>query len=219
MKKLWIIGIFAALALIVFGVVGFAYAQSQNTRTPTNSANYGPGMMGAGVRSGNAGRGMMGAGPRSGNVGRAGNGMMGNLGANQTNQNGYACPFADGDESGNYGPLHTYMLNAFAQALGLTPDELNTRLQAGDTLWVIAQEKGMTAEQFQTMVTTARTTALNQAVTEGVITQAQADVMLERMNTMMGEGFGPGYGGMMNGGNGVGFGGCPHSGGRGNNQP
>jgi hypothetical protein len=207
MKKLWIIGIFAALALIVFGVAGFAYAQSQNPRTPSNSTSYGRGMMGAGARSGNAGRGMMGAGVQSGNAGQAGNGMMGNSGANQ---NGYACPFADGDESGNYGPLHTYMLNAFAQALGLTPEELNTRLQAGDTLWVIAQEKGMTAEQFQAMVTTARTTALNQAVTDGVITQAQADSMLQRMNTMMGNGFGPGYGGMMNGGNGAG---------RSNNQP
>lgn len=202
MKKLWIIGIFFALALIVFGAVGFAYAQSQdNTPTSTPSTSSGPGMMGRGLQSGNPGR--------------AGNGMMGNRGASQ---NGYACPFADGDEAGEYGPLHTYMLNAFAQALGLTPEELTTRLQAGDTLWVIAQEKGMTAEQFQQMMTTARTTALNLAVTDGVITQAQADFMLQRMNTMMGNGFGPGFGGGR-GMNGAGMGGCPFNGGQRNNQP
>ncbi len=203
MKKLWIIGIFTALALIIFGIAGFAYAQSQDPVTPTPTASFGPGMMGGRVQPGNNGR--------------ASNWMMGNRLANQ---NGYTCPFADGDETGEFGPLHTYMINAFAQALGLTPEALNTRLQAGDTLWVIAQEKGMTTEQFQQMITTARTTALNQAVADGVITQAQADFMLSRMNTIMGNGFGPGYGGGNGARNGAGMmGGCPFGGGRGNNQP
>ena len=66
----------------------------------------------------------------------------------------------------------------------------------------------MTTEQFQELMTTARTEAINQAVADGVITQAQGDYMLERMETMMGNGAGFGFG--------MGNGGCR---GRGNNQP
>ena len=176
MKKIWIIGTLAALALIAFGVVGYAYAQSQDFDSPNGATGYGCGMFGAGSGQGNGGR--------------MGRGMMGNRGNNQGQA---GCPFADGDE-GEYGPLHDYMYNAFAQALGLTPEELETRRLAGDTLWDIAQEQGMTTEQFQETMTTARTSAVNQAVADGVITQAQADFMLERMETMMGNGVGSGYG-------------------------
>ena len=191
MKKVWIIGTLAALALIAFGAVGYAYAQSQDTGSPITGTGYGCGMAGAGNQSGNGGR--------------MGRGMMGNR---ANNQNGASCPFADGDEDGEYGLLHDTMYNAFAQALGLTPEELETRRQAGDTLWDIAQEQGMTTEQFQETMTTARTSAINQAVADGTITQAQADFMLERMQRMAENGFGPGYG--------AGNGGC---GGRWNNQP
>ena len=198
MKKLWIIGTLAALALIVFGVVGYAYAQSQNPGSPNGAPGYGCGMLGAG--SG-----------QQGNGGRGGRGMMGN-GAN--NQGDTGCPMADGDETGTqeYGPLHDYLFKEFAQALGLTPEELETRRQAGDTLWTIAQEKGLTTEQFQEMMTTARTNAADQAVADGVLTRTQADFMLQRMEGMMDNGFGPGFG--------PGNGDCPHNrGGQDNNQP
>jgi hypothetical protein len=201
MKKIWIIGTLAAVVLITFGVVGYAYAQSQDSGSPTGGTSYGCGANGAGSQPGNGGR--------------MGRGMMGNRGSN--NQGTGACPFADGDEvdgATEYGPLHDYMLNAYAQAFGLTREELDTRLQAGDTLWVIAQGQGMTAEQFQQTMTTARTTALNLAVADGVITQEQAGFMLNRMNGMMGNGVGAGVGQ----GNGSGNGGCPHFGG-GNTQP
>ncbi len=203
MKKLWIIGTLAALALIVFGVVGYAYAQSQNPSSPNGAPGYGCGMFGNGSgqqdNGGRAGRGMM------------GNGMMGNR---SNNQGDTGCPMADGDEAGTqeYGPLHDYMFKEFAQALGITPAELETRRQAGDTLWSIAQEKGLTTEQFQEMMTTARTNAANQAVADGVITQAQADFMLQHMDSMMDNGFGPGFG--------PGNGGCPYNrGGQDNTQP
>jgi hypothetical protein len=195
MKKFWIIGTLAALALIAFVAVGYAYAQSQDSDSPNGADGYDCGMFGAGSRQGNGGR--------------MGRGMMGNRGYN--NQDGTGCPFADGDED-EYGPLHDYMSNAFAQALGLTPEELETRRLAGDTLWVIAQEQGMTTEQFQEMMTTARTGAINQAVADGVITQEQGDFMLERMERMQENGVGPGFG--------LGNGGCTRfGGGRGNNQP
>jgi hypothetical protein len=211
MKKVLIIGTLAALALIVFGVVGFAYAQSKDPGSPNAGTGYGCGMFGTGGRPKS---GLTGGRPMSGLTG--GRGMMGNRAANQGEA---GCPMLDGDEDGatedvaaEYGPLHDYMFNAFAQALGITPEELETRRQAGDTLWVIAQEKGLTAEQFQEVMTTARTNAANQAVADGVITQEQADFMLQRMGRMMGNGAGPGFG--------AGNGGCPHNrGGQQNNQP
>jgi hypothetical protein len=183
MKKLWIIGTLAALALIAFGVVGYAYAQSQDDDSPEDGISYGCGMSGTG------------------------RGMMRMFNADQGEG---SCGFANGD--GEYGPLHDYMFTAFAQALGLTPEEIETRRQAGDTLSDMVQEQNLTAEEFQELVTTARTSAINQAVADGVITQAQADFMLERMERMAENAFGPGSG--------AGNGGCRHNGGgRGNNQP
>ena len=195
MKKFWIIGTLAALALIAFGVVGYAYAQSQDSGSPNTGTGYGCGMFGAGNQSGTGGR--------------MGRGMMGNRAADQGDT---GCPMTDGDENGTaeYGLLHDYMYKAFAQALGLTPEELETRRQAGDTLWDIAQEQGMTAEQFQELMTTARTNAINHAVADGVITQEQGDFMLQHMGSMMGNGSGFG----------AGNGGCPFNrGGQQNNQP
>ncbi len=199
MKKFWIIGTLAALALIVFGVVGYAYAQSR-TPTPTppagstgnGSGTYRGGMMGGGWQG--YGGGMMGNGRQGYNGGMMGRGMMG-YGASRQGYSG--CPMADGDENGAFvcGPMHDYMINAVAQALGITPQELGTRLQTGDSPWVIAQEKGLTKEQFQEKLTTAFTTALNQAVSAGVITQAQADFMRQHMGAMLTNGFGPGFGG------------------------
>jgi hypothetical protein len=185
MKKLWIIGTLAALALIVFGVVGYAYAQSQDADSTDEDISFGCGMSGAG------------------------RGMMRMFGINRGEGN---CWFANGDENVEYGPLHDYMFLAFAQALGLTPEELETRRQAGDTLSDIVQEQNLTAEQFQELVTTARTSAINQAVADGVITQAQADFMLEHMERLAENGFGPGFD--------AGMGGCrSNRGGRGKNQP
>jgi hypothetical protein len=193
MKKLFIIGTLATLALVVFGVVGYAYAQSREPGSSNRTTGYGCGMDGAGYQQANGDR--------------QGRGMMGSsrMGYGADNQ-GYAdCPMADGDEIGmaEYAPLHDDMYAAYAQALGITPEALETRLQAGDTLWTIAQEQGLTGEQFQEMMTTTRTEAVNQAVAAGIITQAQADFMLDHMDDMMGNGYGPSFG--------PGNRGCPYS--------
>lgn len=102
--------------------------------------------------------------------------------------------------NGDYGPLHTYMFDAMADAFGLTPEDLQARHDAGDTMWTIAQELGITEERFLELMTQARTTALENAVADGVITQEQADWMLQRMTQMHANGFGPGSGGCMGGG-------------------
>lgn len=143
-----------------------------------------------------------------GGYGRMGGGMMGWRGQAQT---------------GAYGPMHTYMINALAQAFGLTPEELQARHDAGETMWDIAQAQGLSEEQFAEVMLQARTSALQQAVADGVLTQEQADWMLSRMNQMHANGFGPGTGGCTGAGpagrGGMMGGGFGRGGMRWNNQP
>lgn len=97
-----------------------------------------------------------------------------------------------GGQTGSYGPMHTYMVDAFASALEMTPEELQAELDAGKTMWTVAEEKGYSAEQFTDLMLQARTEALNAMVAAGAITQEQADWMLQRMQQMQQNGFGPG---------------------------
>jgi len=153
MKKVLVIGAVVALAIAVFGVAGFAYAQTQTPPNP-DAPFYGPGMMQRG--------------------GGFGGGMMGRWG------------------QGGYGPMHTYMVDAFAEALGVEPADLQAELDSGETMYTIAQAKGISDEDFANLWVEARTKALEASVADGVITQAQADWMLERMQWRQENGFGPG---------------------------
>lgn len=92
------------------------------------------------------------------------------------------------------GLLHDYMIDAFADALNLSPEELESRLAAGETLWQIASSEGFTAEEFSQLWIAARTSALEQAVADGVITQEQADWMIAHMEARQSAGYGPGLG-------------------------
>jgi len=78
------------------------------------------------------------------------------------------------------GYLHDYMVAALADALNLTVDEVDARIDAGDTMYDIALAEGIAVEDMQTFLTGIRTTAINAAVADGVITQAQADRMIAR---------------------------------------
>jgi hypothetical protein len=115
-----------------------------------------------------------------------GMGMMGGRGprgGNGSDQTGIA----------QDGLLHDEMVAAFAEKFGLTADELETRLEAGETMWDVASSQGMTAEAFQTLRTEVRTAVLDQAVKDGKITQEQADWMKTR-GAGMGQGMGTGMG-------------------------
>lgn len=87
------------------------------------------------------------------------------------------------------GILHDYLIAAFAEKLGLTVDEVNTRLANGETLSEIAYTEGYTLEEFQALIIEVRTIAINAAVAAGDLTQDQADWMLSH-----GFGTGPGQG-------------------------
>jgi hypothetical protein len=109
-----------------------------------------------------------------------GGGMMGGRGGRMGNQ-------AAGAQTG---PLHDEMVSAFAQKLGISVDELNARLAKGETMAQIAYSKGLTADKFTTLMTEARAQAIDEAVKNGELTQAQADWMKSRGAGMMGTGRG-----------------------------
>ncbi|MBN1148732.1 MAG: hypothetical protein JXA78_15840 [Anaerolineales bacterium] len=113
--------------------------------------------------------------------------------------------------SGAYGPMHEYMLAAFAEALDMDVEELQALLDEGKTMWELAEEQGLSDEEFRDLMIEARTKAIEQMLADGVLTQEQADWMLDRMNQMWK--FGGGLGPCPGGGWGRG------SGGRWNSQP
>lgn len=87
-------------------------------------------------------------------------------------------------------------LEAAAEALGMTPDELETQLWGGKTLADLAEEKGVALEDVRAAVEAAREQAFRdaiaQAVEEGVITQEHADWLLEGLDKGFLGGFGCG---------------------------
>lgn len=154
------------VVIVLVSLSMVGYAYAQ-TQTPPEPEQYAPGWRANG--------GMMGSG-----------GMMGG----RWNRNAQGS-----SETGEYGPMHEYMIAAMAQAFNLTPEELESRHDAGETMWEIASAQGMDAEQFQQVMLDARAQALNAAVAAGAITQEQADWMLNRMSQMGAQGFGPGSAG------------------------
>ncbi len=98
----------------------------------------------------------------------------------------------DGD--GEFGPMHETMQAAIAEALGLTVEELEAAREEGTSPWDIAQEQGLTEEEFSALMADARSAAIEQAVADGILTQEQADWMQSHWEEMQEKGFGPGSG-------------------------
>lgn len=101
-----------------------------------------------------------------------------------------------GNWSGTYGPMHDEMYDALAQGLDLTRAELDSRVAAGETPAQTAASKGISQADFAKIFTDARKAAMDQAVADGYLTQAQADRMLSHMGGRRGVGNGhcPFYG-------------------------
>lgn len=97
------------------------------------------------------------------------------------------------------GIMHDAMVASFAEKLGMTAEELQARLDDGDTMWQVAEEKDMTLEEFRTAMTEARVKAIDQAVADGKLTEEQGEWMKNNGGHMFGGrgGCGFGQGGMM----------------------
>ncbi len=85
--------------------------------------------------------------------------------------------------------------DATAKALGMTPDELFSELHSGKTLADIEKEKNVDAQTVNDAIAAVRkdaiTKAIEQAVTDGRITRAQADWLEQGLNQgWLGRGFG-----------------------------
>jgi len=102
------------------------------------------------------------------------------------------------------GLLHDEMVIVVAEKLGISVDDLNTRITNGETLYTIALAEGLTADEAKTLMVETRLQAIDQAVANGDITQTQADWMKTR-SALMGTGAASAAGtrGMMGGARGA----------------
>lgn len=94
-------------------------------------------------------------------------GRMGGRGS-QNGLGGANTPVGDGI-------LHDYMIAAYAEALNIPVADLEARLNSGESMSQIALSTGMTLDEFHTLMVEVRTQAIDQALSDGVLTQAQAD--------------------------------------------
>jgi tape measure domain-containing protein len=84
-----------------------------------------------------------------------------------------------GGNQGAQGPN----LEDLAAALGLTTEELQAEFEAGKRLPELLEELGIDEADLQAALQAARVAHIQQAVSDGELTQEQADEMLERMET------------------------------------
>ncbi len=73
------------------------------------------------------------------------------------------------------------MLSQIAQGLHMTPQQLLAQLKSGKTLSQIATTQNVSATQLQTLETSAVQSALQQAVSNGTLTQKQATAIAKRL--------------------------------------
>jgi len=102
--------------------------------------------------------------------------------------------------NGGYGWMHDYVEQALATKLGLTEEQVEDALASGKTMYQIALDNGIAEADLPTFMTGVHQAAFDQAVADGVVTQEQADWILEHMQSMYGNGYG--------------FGNCPMGGAR-----
>lgn len=72
-------------------------------------------------------------------------------------------------------------LSAVATALGMTEAELRTELEAGKSVADVAAAKNVSLDAVTNAIVDARTQELAQAVTDGKLTQAQADALISNL--------------------------------------
>jgi hypothetical protein len=90
------------------------------------------------------------------------------------------------------GSLHEYMEKALAEKLGLPVADVEAYLDAGKTIYQFALDNGVAQEEVAAFIQEIRTSAINAALADGVITEAQAAWMLQVRG--FGAGAGQGHG-------------------------
>ena len=165
-KALLIVGILVTVFAIT-GTILVVNAQTPTPETPQDGDFVCPGWDGDEAQGNFQGRGMM------------GRGMMGRF-SEDDGQAGCGV-------NGQFGPMHEYIVNALAEATGLTVDQINEKITNGDTMLQIAKDAGLTEDQITELFTAAHKAAWEAA---GVDTDGSFyQNMLERMkNRWSGDG-------------------------------
>jgi len=86
------------------------------------------------------------------------------------------------------GPMDEYTLAATAEVLGVTTTDLQTRITAGENPMDMVRKQGLSFEDYRTKLEAALTKVLNQAVTDGKLTQQDADQKLQQYKERPGPG-------------------------------
>ena len=114
------------------------------------------------------------------------------------------CPYGGACDGSGY---HGTMPEILAETLGMTAEELYAALADGQTIVELVEAQGVEMDALVEALIAPRVEQLVQAVTDGYVTQEQADWMIEMMTTHMAwrlENFGLGFGSQ----GGFGGGGC-----------
>lgn len=71
----------------------------------------------------------------------------------------------------------------------MTADELKAKMESGKKLNEIVTEQGMTMEQFHEKMLELKRSEIAQKVADGVLTQEQADKILQKLEQRLSRGF------------------------------
>jgi Spy/CpxP family protein refolding chaperone len=93
---------------------------------------------------------------------------------------GYGMMGWDGEE----GPMHESMIDSLAESLDLSPQEIEARHDAGESLWEIAEAEGLSDEEIRELMFSSHDAALENAEINDWLTPEQSDWMNEHMNQM-----------------------------------
>ncbi len=138
-----------AILAIALGTASYVFAQSPAPQTPVPGSTYGYGMMGS----------------------------RGSRGGMMTQTSGFGAGMGMAVDGTQDEILHDELIAIYAEKLGISIEELNTRLGNGETLAQIATAEGLTIEEFRTLMVDARVQAIELAVKNGTLTQEQANWM------------------------------------------
>jgi hypothetical protein len=167
MKKLFLIGVGFVLAVAFFGVAGFAYAQNlgsdsvQAQEPPEPQTPEGPEFP--------YGRAYWGRGSRGSMMGGETNDLPGGL-------------MGLGLDGGETGLLHDYLWPAMTEAFGFTNDQIDAFEIVRETVQGIREN--LTEDEIRANMTQAMTVAIENAQTDGAITEEQAEAWLVRFENM-----------------------------------
>ena len=91
---------------------------------------------------------------------------------------------------GGYSFMHDSVEQALAEKLGLTEEQVEDALANGNTMYQLALDNDVAEADLPAFMNEVHQAAFDKAVADGVMTQEQADWMLEHMQGMFTDGYG-----------------------------